>query len=60
MRLLTLAKTSALLGVTRNRVKKRGLLAESLQKLAAEEVAIGVCNLIGDLPQDRIGVGSAL
>lgn len=60
MNLIDLTRTSALLGETRSRRKKSGLLAECLRQMPEHEIEVGVGYLIGELPQGRIGVGAAL
>src|SRR5688500_1356190 len=59
MRLAELCDTSARVKATRSRLAKVAALAETIQKLPADLVAVGVGYLSGDLPQGKVGVGYA-
>jgi DNA ligase-1 len=54
-----IVRTSAEVGATRSRLKKVGLLAETLRRLAPAEAGIAVAYLSGTLPQGSIGIGWA-
>jgi ATP-dependent DNA ligase I len=59
MLLARIAQTSADVAATSSRLKKVGLLAECLAEATADEVAIAVSYLSGELPQGTVGVGWA-
>jgi len=58
-RLAELVETSRAVAATRSRLQKVERLADTLRRLAPDEVAVGVAWLAGELPQGRIGVGYA-
>src|SRR3569833_2468314 len=55
--LTVIAETSRAVAATSARLAKRELLADCLRRAAAEEVAVAVAYLSGELPQRQIGVG---
>ncbi len=60
MNLFDIVQTSELLAATASRSRKIGALVDWLLRLAADERALGVRYLAGQLPQGRIGLGPAL
>ncbi len=60
MQLAELVATSKDVAATRSRKAKIARLAETLRRLAPDELEIGVSYLAGILPQGRIGLGWAL
>jgi DNA ligase-1 len=60
MQLTELVETSHQVTATRSRLEKVARLAEVIEKLAAEVVAIGTSYLAGELPQGKLGVGYAV
>jgi DNA ligase-1 len=59
MLLAQLVETSRQVGADRSRLRKIGLLAETLSRLSPTERTTGVAYLCGQLPQGRIGIGAA-
>lgn len=59
MLLTDLVDTSKQVTDTRSRLEKVGRLSACLRRLGLDEITIGVAYLTGDLPQGRIGLGSA-
>jgi DNA ligase-1 len=57
VKLAEIAATSDRVASASRRTEKIAALAESLRRLAPDEVSIGVAYLSGRLPQGRIGVG---
>lgn len=60
MFLRELVETSLSVSRTRSRLEKFSRLADTLGRLAPEEMRVGVEYLAGSLPQGRIGIGYAL
>ncbi len=60
LNLYDLVTTSAKVANTRSRLKKRAFLSECLREAAANETALVVDYLSGNLPQGRIGLGPAI
>ena len=59
MLLQEIVQTSAAVAESSSRLDKIGHLADLLRRLAADEVAIAIPFLSGELPQGRIGLGRA-
>lgn len=60
MKLHELAALSHAAAGTRSRNRKTEMLAEALCRMTPAELDIGVCYLLGTLPQGRIGIGPAV
>lgn len=60
MKLAELVATSLAIGATPSRLAKAARLCACLEALQADEVAIAVAWLCGDLPQGKIGLGPAI
>ncbi|HEX5788386.1 MAG TPA: ATP-dependent DNA ligase [Woeseiaceae bacterium] len=60
MQFSDLVNVSREVAATRSRLKKRALIAATLRRAAAGEIALAVNYLGGTLPQGRIGLGPAV